>query len=271
MHQGIEFQGRLSRSDRRPANPGQYDLSFQIFSKPTSNRVLWSETISKVEVRSGGFFSVILGQANPMAGELFSKAPRWLAIQVIRAGRADGEHSSRVPLMGGSLRFQTKLSALSERLSHLENSFIGEDSVRRSSRLRALPRRIEKVYTDLRTIQDRLMALEGSEEVLALAQDVRALADGLTGLSGPSGRMTRVEDELEDLIGPHGDVVDLNERMDTLERRILVGDGAGAEALTGMLNAFNEEVSDLSLLRRAAWLRQSMERCCPPGMPMTLE
>ena len=169
MHQGIEFQGRLSRSDRRPANPGQYDLHFQLYPKPRSGQVLWSETISQVEVCSGGFFSVILGQTTPMADELFSKAPRWLAVQVLHSGGFDGEHASRIPLMGDSLRLQARLSVLSERLSHLENSVIGEDSVGRSSRLRALPRRFEKVYSDLRTTQDRLVALEGGEAVLALA------------------------------------------------------------------------------------------------------
>jgi len=258
MHQGIEFQGRLSRSDRLHADPGPYDLSFQLYPKPGSSRVLWSEVIRQVEVRSGGFFSVILGQVTPMAGDLFSKAPRWLAVQVVRSGRPDGEQSSRTPLMGDSLRLQAKLSALSDRLSHLEHSFIGEDSVGRSSRLRALPRRFEKIYSDLRTIQDRLVTLEGGEAVLALAQDVRMLAGGLAGLSAPSGRVTQVEDELEDLIGPHGDVVDLNQRMDALERRILVGDGAGAEVLTEMLRTFSEEVSELSA--RQGKLERSIRR-----------
>lgn len=258
MHQGIEFHGRLSRSDRRPANPGQYDLSFQIFPKPGSHRVLWSETISRVEVRSGGFFDVILGQISPMAGDLFSQAPRWLAIQVIRAGRPDGEHSSRIPLMGDGLRLTAKLSLLGERLSHLEGAFIGEDGVGRSSRLRALPRRIQQIYTDIRTIQDRLGVLEGSEEVVAVVQEVKTLADSLARLSAPSGRLTRVEDELEDLIGPQGDVVDLNERMDALEHRTLVGDGAGAEALTGLLDTFNEEMS--GLLARQERLEREIRR-----------
>ncbi|MFT5681587.1 MAG: hypothetical protein ACI8RZ_002493 [Myxococcota bacterium] len=265
MHQGIEFRGRLSRSDRRPANPGQYDLIFQIFPKSGSRRMLWSETISGVEVRSGGFFDVILGQITPMAADLFAQSPRWLAVQVSRAGHPDGEHSPRVPLLGDGLRLQVQLSELSDRLKHLEDAFIEENAAGRSSRLRALPRRIQQIYSDIRRTQDRLTTLEGSEELVALVEEIATLAGGLARLSAPAGRLTRIEDELEDLIGPQGDVVDLNERMDALEHRTLVGDGAGAEALTGLLTTFQEEMGDLmgrqeKLERAIRHLAESEER-----------
>jgi ribosomal protein S28E/S33 len=246
MQPGIEFHGRLSRSDRRPANPGQYDLTFQIFPKPTSQRVLWSETIAGVDVRSGGFFDVILGEVSPMSADLFSQGARWLGVQVSRSGQLDGEHSPRVPLLGDGVRLLAQLAELGGRLDHLEDAFIGEDSVGRSGRLRALPRRIHQIYTDLRRIQDRLTALESSEETVAIVREVKTIADGLARLSAPNGRLTRIEDELEDLVGPHGDVVDLNERMDALERRGLVGEGEGAEARSALITGFQETLEEIS-------------------------
>ena len=247
MQTGIEFHGRLSRSDRRPANPGQYDLLFQIFPKPGSQRVLWSETITQVEVRSGGFFDVVLGQGSPLKPDLFSQAPRWLGVRVVRSGRADNEHSPRVPILAEGIRLQAAMSVLSERLSFLENAFIGEDITGRSSRLRALPRRQQQLFSDLRSIQDRLSTLENSEETAVIQQQCRALAENLARLVAPSGRLTRIEDELEDLIGPHGDVVDLNERMDALEKRTLISASEGGDALAEALARFHTTLEDIQL------------------------
>jgi hypothetical protein len=37
-------------------------------------------------------------------------------------------------------------------------------------------------------------------------------------LDGPSGRVFRLEDEMEDLVGPDSDIVDLTERLEELDR-----------------------------------------------------
>lgn len=245
MHSGIEFHGRLSRSDRRPANPGQYELLFQLFPKATSRRVLWSETLSDVEVRSGGFFDVVLGTLSPISASLFSQTPRWLGVRVVRGGRAEGEHTSRTPLLGDGVRLHVRLVELGARLTHLEEAFIGEDATGRSARLRALPRRIQQLYSDLRRIQERLSILEGADDIVDLTQQVTQLGDGLAQLSAPSGRLTRIEDELEDLVGPQGDVVDLSERIDSLEKRILVGGGEGAAALAALLTGLQDSLDDM--------------------------
>lgn len=263
MHSGIEFHGRLSRSDRRPANPGQYDLLFQIFPKPKSQRVLWSETVCGVEVRSGGFFDVVLGSVNPIDANLFAQTPRWLGVCVVRSGRPDRENASRIPLLGDGVRLHVRLVELSTRLTHLENVFIGEDATSRGNRLRALPRRIQQLYTDLRRIQERLSVLEGADEFSDLARQLTALSAELARLSAPSGRLTRIEDELEDLVGPQGDVVDLSERMDSLEKRILVGTGAGSDALAELITSFQGALEEMAV--RQTRLERLIAQLQDPG------
>jgi hypothetical protein len=129
MQPGIEFHGRLSRSDRRPANPGQYDLTFQIFPKPTSQRVLWSETIAGVDVRSGGFFDVILGEVSPMSADLFSQGARWLGVQVSWA-TAFGSWPSSRSLAGGWTTWRTPSSARTASVAAADSARFPDESIR---------------------------------------------------------------------------------------------------------------------------------------------
>ena len=63
----------------------------------------------------------------------------------------------------------------------------------------------------------RIEAVEGELESSDLALRVQDLVERLRRLDGEEGRLIHIEDELEDLIGTDGDVVDLNERMDRIE------------------------------------------------------
>jgi len=210
---GVTFHGRLSRSDRRPANPGQYQLLFQLYTSDRSRRVLWSEVHDDVAVRSGGFYDVVLGAQAPMSASLFADTPRWLAVQILRKGVPAGEVDPRVPILGEALR-------LSARLDHIEGALAGgDDEEERGARLAALPARIQRIYTGLRRLSEQVAGLEDASALREILQAVQALDARVVEAEQ---RVLSVEDELGDIVGPGGDVVDLNQRMDRLE-----GAGAG--------------------------------------------
>ena len=64
----------------------------------------------------------------------------------------------------------------------------------------------------------RLEVAEAGEPVRALERHAADLSGRLDRLDRDDGRLVRIEDELEDLVGPRGDVVDFEERLSLLER-----------------------------------------------------
>ena len=96
----IEFHGRLPRADKRPANPGRYDILFRLHSRAQGEKPIWSEKLESVDVLPGGFFRVVLGQETPIENGVFAESPRWLAIHVVRRGRIAAEMGPRIPLVG---------------------------------------------------------------------------------------------------------------------------------------------------------------------------
>jgi hypothetical protein len=70
----------------------------------------------------------------------------------------------------------------------------------------------------LEELGQRVRELESSGP-RQLTDRMDALKRRMDLLDGEGGRVERLEDELEDLAGPDGDVVDLNERMDRIEGR----------------------------------------------------
>lgn len=227
MQPKVEFRGRLSRSDRRPANPGRYALLFQLFPAEQSRRVLWSETHDKVEVRAGGFYDIVLGTQAPLEPRVFAESPRWLAVQILRQGRPVGEHAPRVPLLGDTLRLDARLDTAVGRIRYLEDALagragLGEDD-ERAQRLRALPGRIQRLFDRLHQVTDRVEGLEDEAPVEALREALGRLD---ARIAGAEQKLARAEDELEELVGPDGDVVDLLDRVEVLE----VGGGGGGAA-----------------------------------------
>ena len=63
----------------------------------------------------------------------------------------------------------------------------------------------------------RLVPIEAATELNAVIRRVESLTGRLDAIDTDGGRLDSVELELEDIVGPDGDVVDLNERMDRLE------------------------------------------------------
>jgi hypothetical protein len=62
----------------------------------------------------------------------------------------------------------------------------------------------------------RAELFDGSPRYLAVR--LAALEARVARLDGTAGRVARLEDEMEDIVGPDGDLVDLTERLDAIEK-----------------------------------------------------
>lgn len=214
----LEFQGRLSRSDKRPANPGSYCLQFQLHGQPRDSKrdkVHWEEVIEVVDVAPGGFFRVVLGRKTAFEESMFGRGIRWMSIRVVRSGSLDDEHAARVPIVGSEVRLYGRLErvtasldALAERLDNLLHT---------SPKVKKFESRLDNASDALNGVHSRLVSLESGTETAAIVRRVEGLLSRLDEVDRDDGRLDRIEDELFDLIGSDGDVVDLNERMDRLE------------------------------------------------------
>jgi len=211
MYTLIEFHGRLSRSDKRPANPGRYDLLFQLHATVDGTAAIWSETVRGVEVAPGGFYYVALGQKAPLVANFFTSGPRWLSVRVIIGGKRSDEHSSRVPLLGQVVSLADLAQQLDARVAQIENTLSNLGAPRGASRDPGggLREWASDVTARLNGIEERGGGLSGDL--------INRLHLRLEAIDGDEGRLTRIEDELEDIVGTDGDIVDLNERMDLLE------------------------------------------------------
>lgn len=184
----IEISGRLTGPQGTLVTGGPVDLIFALHPTRDSGESLWEEAIRAVPLDPTGGFWVVLGQRTPIAAEHFGEAPAWVSVRL--PGPDNREAGPRIPVTGATLKLDERLETLTQALS------LGE--------------RVETLETRLDSIQDEV---EGSNVEEALKE----LQRRLTQLDSEEGRLMRIEDELEDLIGPDGDVVDLNERMDRIE------------------------------------------------------
>lgn len=205
MAQVMEFSGRLSRSDKRPANPGSYDLRFGIHASVGDDDPLWEEIVRGVDVVPGGFFHVVLGRSLPLEAVIFEELPRWVSVRVVHGRSVDEENGPRVPVTGLPVLLGHRLRTLESRMGVEPPVLVDEGE--------------DRIQVALRELEERLESLENETEALDLGQQLRELQKRLAELDGEEGRLVHIEDELEDLVGPDGDVVDLNERMDQLEGR----------------------------------------------------
>jgi hypothetical protein len=138
MRRIIELHGRLSRTDRRPANPGVYSLVFQLHVQQDSDEPAWSETIRDVTVLPGGFYRVVLGGKSPLGADLFGDDPRWISVRVLRGSRVSPEHGARIPVMGLSVRMADAVENLQTQVRQLEGNGAAGDGRRGTTRLREL-------------------------------------------------------------------------------------------------------------------------------------
>lgn len=210
----VEFQGRLARADKRPANPGRYTLLFRLHPAEGSERVEWEESVADVEVTPGGFFNVVLGLAEPLAPDLFESGPLWLSVRVSRESEIGDEHGARVPLVGSTARLGWRLAEVAERVGQLEEAIEVDGA---SGGRDKLVNRLSHLREWLDELRERVASIESGQEAAHLRRRMDAMGIRIDDILREGGRLDRIEDELEDLVGPDGDVVDLNERMDRIE------------------------------------------------------
>jgi hypothetical protein len=201
----IEFHGRLFRIDPGPtprgtervAEPGRYDLRISLYATREGEDALWSELHSGVPVSVGGYFGVVLGEQRPVPPGLFDGTPRWLT--AVGLGDDEGLQTARVPLLGHAIRVYEQLQGLAARVAQVEAALgLGE-------------RRVVNVNRRLRRIE------HGKGILLPIRQYCDALDTRLTRLDGEEGRVTRLEDEMEDVTGTDGDLIDIIERLERME------------------------------------------------------
>jgi hypothetical protein len=173
----------------------------RLFASSTGEAVLWHHDAVRTFADGPGRWMVELPFELPADARLFSTSTRFVSIWV----GAEQRWTPRAPFSGESVRRAVALGRLEDRLAALEAAW------NRAGRL--------QVLTELRDALDdherRLRQVEALEPV-------HALQDASLELAGRAerteGRLVRIEDELEDLVGKDGDVVDFEERIGRLER-----------------------------------------------------
>ena len=217
----IEFHGRLSRGDKRPANPGGYCLQFQLHGHQKSgsrrDKVYWEEVLEDVDVSPGGFYRVVLGQKIPVDSKMFTHGVRWMSIRVVRSGKLEDENGLRIPVLGQSLILGRDLERAAQRMGVLEDKLTAATSS--VPKVEQFQTRLKRIVDGIAAIQARLVAVEDGGELKAVIRRMEALTTRLDEVDKDEGRLDRLELEMEDLVGPGGDVVDLNSRMDSVESR----------------------------------------------------
>ena len=218
MQGRFEFYGRLSRSDKRPANPGAYHLQFQLHGQPRANqrdKLYWEEVIEDVDVSPGGFYRVVLGQKTPVEPNVFARGIRWMSVRVLRGGKLDEENNSRIPVVGHSMRLYSALNKLDSRLEETEAKL--GSMVSNTPKVEQFQTKINRIAEAVDGVLARLVPLEGGADIKAVVRRVEALTERVDAIDKDDGRLDRLEMEMEDIVGSDGDIVDLNERMDRIE------------------------------------------------------
>lgn len=216
----IEFHGRIGRGDGR-LTAGRLDLVFRLHTTREGDNCVWEEVHHAVDVAPTGAFHVVLGLRRPLHADIFSETPRWLAVCT---GQGDGvqEAGARVPLLGAEVQLADALRDLAERVDRLAGPVELPAAAKVDAEAR---RRIIRLHRRLRTLED------GGGVLGPLGLRVAAHETRLGRLDDDEdGRVIRLEDEIEDIVGPDGDIIDLVERVEALERSGGHGRGGGSAA-----------------------------------------
>ena len=175
------------------------------------------------------------------------------------------------PLLGAGVALAEQVGGLDLRLEQLESALAGLDGGRNQDSTGNLRSWLQDLTERLETLEARLGG-EGSPRMLA------EVMTRLDKIDGEEGRLTRVEDELEDIVGPDGDVVDLNERMDVMEGRApeLIANLRAREGQSGRerlerldqsLTALRDRVGDVDRAVDALRVALGELREAPPPTP----
>ena len=173
--QVIEFQGRLPRSDRRPASPGRYDLLFRLHATEAGDAFVWEERQTDVEVMPGGFFNVVLGEAHPLDLDIFDDAQLWLSVRVVRVGVAGDEYGARVPMAAAQLRLAARVARLEERISLLEATLDDDGGGGRDK----LVNRLTRLREWLDELRERVGLIEGNQDLALVRRRVETISGRL--------------------------------------------------------------------------------------------
>jgi hypothetical protein len=206
----LEHAGRLLRGDGREVASGSFDLCFRLHLGADGAAFVWEESHDGVSVSGGGHYAVLLGATQPFDEATFAE-PRWLGVYVCRGGTAL-EVGGRVPLAGASVRLHFVLEALHDRVTAAETLSAGRFTSRENVDPEARERLV-KVHRRLKRVE---RATEGAALVTRTVADLRARMLALDEEEG--GRVTLIEDELRDIVGSDGDLIDMQERIEALER-----------------------------------------------------
>lgn len=188
---------------------GRVDVDLALFPAAAGESPLWAELQRAVPVGPGGAVHLLLGHVKPLPADLFDRWPRWLSIA--RAGEAPV--GPRVPVTGAEVRLARRLARLEEAAGLADP--LGVDTRRL---LTTLPSRLRGLRDGFDDLHVRMATLEadapGGQRDLRLT----SVEQRLDAVDAPAGRLTRVEDEIDDLVGgPHGDIVQIAERLRELE------------------------------------------------------
>lgn len=204
----LEYHGRLLRPDGSPVPAGRHAVRFSLHSDARGQRTSWVELHGDVEVGTGGHISVVLGREHPFEPKLFDNRTRWISARVVRSGETDAEVFPRQEVHGVTLQASKLVERHETRLETLEEN---------QRTLRAGPSK-EKLRTQIASLAERLETVEVGE-LNRLSRDIDSLLDRLDRLDGDDARLDRVEERLGDVDGPDGDIIDMNDRMDSIEKR----------------------------------------------------
>ena len=206
---GLAFCGRLLEVDGRPVPAGRYRLKLALHADGRIGRCSWSEIQDHVDVDAHGIFSVLLGKNKAIEAKQFNDRPRWVSVRRIRDGEEESENAPRICVLGTPLQLANQVAELSAQLkAHgeiLERYTSGPSTRELATRLDALEAKTEALQAgDLGVIRAQI------SELLTKAEAI--LDEG--------GRLDQIEDRLEDLDGPDGDIIDVNRRMDDMEQQL---------------------------------------------------
>ena len=196
--------GPLVVSVPLPPLPGARTVAARVLASMHGRTVLWEDARAPAGADGPGRTWVLLDIPPSEVPTVFRRPLRFVSVRC----RPDSPWSPAVPVSGAGLLHAGRFARLEERVSALEATVAAAD-------LRAA---LGEQRDGIDDHEQRLRALEGHEALSRLEQRARDLARRLDRLDGDEGRLVRLEDELEDLVGPDGDVVDFEARLSTLER-----------------------------------------------------
>lgn len=191
--------------DLRPHAGAQVRLRVTLFATPGDDQPLWSDVLPAVAVGTEGAAHLVLGVGVALPAAVFERYPRYLSVSE-EGAPAVGQ---RVPVSGAAVRHAARLAALE---SAPGTGSVPGDMARMLARLPSRLRVLGEGFADMHA---RMVAIEDNQ---MLESNDSATASQLLAAEQ---RLGRVEDQVEDLVGPpHGEVVALAERVAALDARV---------------------------------------------------